>query len=339
MEISADHLGLDLRRVALDDLRPGREPVGEEALHVPGEVDRGHRGALAVDEPLQGEVHLVAVLEPAVRVLLQGLEDDGVEVGGDAPAHGARCHRRLLADGAHQGEVAVGLVEPGAGDQLPEHDAQREDVRAVVEGLAARLLRRHVAVVALDHPHPRRLHLGGGLGDAEVDHLHLPLVGEDEVRRAHVPVDQVEGAPVVPGLGVGVVERLADLGDDLGGVGDRHRHVAAVGEAPLHEVEVLAPDELHGEEVVLAVLPEVEELDDVGVVELCRQPALVEEHLDEVGVRRQVGQDALDDDELLEPAHAMLAGEPDLGHPAGGEVVQQLVATELAAQRCPFLSW
>ncbi len=105
-----------------------------------------------------------------------------------------------------------------AGDALVEHDAEREDVAAEVELVAQDLLRAHVA---------RRAHAGAGLGqvaqrvvagDAEVHQLHLALVGDDDVGRLDVAVDDAAE--------VRVVERTRDLQRDDRGHLHRQRGVS-----------------------------------------------------------------------------------------------------------------
>ena len=64
--------------------------------------------------------------------------------------------------------------------------------------------------------------------------------------------------------------------------------------------DVLAVDVLHRDEVRAVDLPDVEDLDDVGVRERRGDARLVEQHVDERLVLVHRRQDALDDDELLE---------------------------------------
>ena len=80
--------------------------------------------------------------------------------------------------------------------------------------------------------------------------------------------------------------------------------------------QVLAIHELHGDEVVLADLAEVVDVDDVVVVQLRRELRLVDEHGDEVGAVREMRQDLLDGDRLLEALDALHARLPDLRHAA-----------------------
>src|SRR5690606_26811442 len=100
-----------------------------------------------------------------------------------------------------------------------------------------------------------------------------------------------------------------------------------------HLGERLALDVLHGEVIGAALLPELEDLDDVRMRELRREAGLVEEHVDEVLVLRERREDALDDEPLLEAGWSRLAREEDLGHPADGDELLELVLAERLAHR------
>src|SRR6266851_6507827 len=61
----------------------------------------------------------------------------------------------------------------------------------------------------------------------------------------------------------------------------------------------------------------------------CSQARLVLEHGDELLVLAEVGEQRLDDEQLLEPGQAALAGEVHLAHAAAGETLEELVAAKL----------
>src|SRR5262249_5065967 len=82
---------------------------------------------------------------------------------------------------------------------------------------------------------------------------------------------------------------------------------------------------LHGDEVLVPHLAEVEHLDDVRMVEERRELRLADEHGDEVGILRVLGKDALDDDDLLEPIGPDGLAFVDLGHAARGDPLGDLV--------------
>ena len=103
---------------------------------------------------------------------------------------------------------------------------------------------------------------------------------------------------------------------------------AQLAEAILDLEHVLAPDVLHGDEVRVVDAAELEDLADVGVVQLAADLGLIDEHLDEVGVLRHRRQDALDGEDLLEALDAEGLGLEDLGHAANADALEQDVLAE-----------
>ena len=99
-------------------------------------------------------------------------------------------------------------------------------------------------------------------------------------------------------------------------------------EAVLDLEQVLAPDVLHRDEVRVVDAAELEDLADVGVVELARDLRLIDEHLDEVGVLGHRRQDPLDREDLLEAFDAEGLGLEDLGHAADADAFEQQVFPE-----------
>src|SRR5581483_74967 len=74
---------------------------------------------------------------------------------------------------------------------------------------------------------------------------------------------------------------------------------------------------------------EVEDLADVGVVQLNRDLRLVDEHGDEFFIFGDVRQDALDGEQALEALDAERLGLEYLGHAADVDAVEQVVFPEL----------
>ena len=68
---------------------------------------------------------------------------------------------RVLEDAGEDVRHGLAVEEPPAGEHLVEHDAERPDVGAAVDGGAGRLLRRHVGRGAEDHAHLRAVRRGG----------------------------------------------------------------------------------------------------------------------------------------------------------------------------------
>jgi hypothetical protein len=170
------------------------------------------------------------------------------------------------------------------------------------------------------------------LGHAEVEELHLPVHGHEDVRRGDVAVDDVEGRAVGAAALVGVVEPGADVADDADG------ELQGEGPLPLGEglhqgAGVLPVEQLHGEEELTVLLADVVDLDDVGVAQGRRDARLVEEHRDHLGAGGEARQDPLDHDVLLEALRAAGLGQVDLRHPPHGHAPQDLVASQALRRR------
>ena len=88
---------------------------------------------------------------------------------------------------------ATGAKRRHAGDQKVQRAAERVDVDALVDGLAARLLGRDVVGRADDDAHRGQRRLGARidrLGEPEVGDLHAPVAEPHQVRRLDVAVDE-----------------------------------------------------------------------------------------------------------------------------------------------------
>ena len=151
--------------------------ISDDALGV-GE-DLGRLRRLPVVHPDQVGAHVRGGLIAVLGVLGQRLEHDGVEVGGDAVVALRRRHRvfpDMLVGDRHR---RVADERRFAREHFVEHAAQRVDVGAGVDGVAAGLLGRKILRGA-DH----RRGLGDAVaavgdrpGDAEVHHLDRVGVG------------------------------------------------------------------------------------------------------------------------------------------------------------------
>src|SRR5262249_24260422 len=125
----------------------------------------------------------------------------GAGGGGDLGIRpGGRGDLPILYRAEHR-QVAVPVEEAGAAEQLPEGDAEGEEVGTGVDRLAAGLLRCHVGELSLQHP--RGAGPVAGLGDAEVGELHRPVVGDEDVVGGDVTVHQPQRLSMV-GEPVGV---------------------------------------------------------------------------------------------------------------------------------------
>ncbi len=216
-------------------------------------------------------------------------------------------------------------MDRAPGEDLPEDDAERVEVASPIERLAARLLGRHVAELALEDA----LLLGeeARARDAEVGDLHRPLEREQDVLRADVAVDDLERLTGLVLLLVRVVQALRGLGDDPG-ADPAAECVVPLDFARRHEAAEIAPlDVLHREEQALvAEVLKFVDLDDVRVIEPRREVRLLDEHRAKATRAEVRGQDALEDEDLVRPLGAALLREEDLGHAAGAEAPDDLEA-------------
>ena len=219
------------------------------------------------------------------------------------------------------------VVGARAGQALVEDDAGRIDVAAAILGVAADPLRRGVAVLADEDRREGRARRGPG--GAEVDQLGRAAGRDDHVVGAEIAMDEAQRAVPVAEL-VNVVQRLADVDQDVQRGGDR-QEIAAREHPLVREAQRDAGDVLHGDEVAPLELTEVEDVGDVRVAERRRQRRFIDEHLDEIRAPGQLRQHRLDDDPLLEPAHPLELGAPDLGHAARRQPRVDLVSAEVCA--------
>jgi hypothetical protein len=232
-----------------------------------------------------------------------------------------------------RGGVGTRLVETAPGEKLPEHDADREDIGAPVERIAARLLGAHVAGLALDHvlrigP---RFHGVVGVGDAEVAQLDLPLEADEKVRRRDVAVHDAERRTVVCRLAVRVVERAKGFDDHEQRILHGQRRLGAR-TAAQEVVEVEALDVLHRDVEKPVGPPEVVHLDDVGMIEPGGELRLRDQEVGELAAVGEMRQDLLDD---RQPRHAdvgLRAGQEDVGHTAATDLVEQRVAPDVSRE-------
>src|SRR3954470_2357228 len=93
--------------------------------------------------------------------------------------HAARDHELERFD------VRLTAEQAAARRELEKHDAERKEIAAPVDRLAARLLGRHVTELALELAGSRGFaHAADRLGDAEIHELHGAVrADEDVVRR------------------------------------------------------------------------------------------------------------------------------------------------------------
>ena len=196
-----------------------------------------------------------------------------------------------------------------AGQQLVEHDAERVQVGAGIDPLALGLLRREVGG-GPEHGSGRGDRLvADRAGDAEVGDLHRAVLGEHDVARLHVAVDEQ--------VLVRVGERTADVRGDL--------QPAVLGQPAGVERLLQGPaaDALHDDERLVAVDTGVEHDDEVGVREPGDVARLVAEAGGEGGVLAEPLAQHLDGDLTIEQP---VARREHLGHAPSADHASELVA-------------
>ncbi len=294
-------------------------------------ADLGSRGQDAVAHGLGGG-------DALRRVGLQRVHHDLLEGGGDGrELTGWRDLRR--ADHVELEHFVVRPKEATRGEALPHHHAERIHIGASVEGPPVRLLGRHIADLPAQHAGARRVGLRAALGDAEVDHLHVPREGQEDVLRADVAVDDVEQLSAIVAELVRGVEPVGDLRGDPRGEVDRE--ATSLLRQLLDELEeAAAVDELHDHQVGAGVFEQLLHADHAGVLDAGGEARLIQEHPDELRLTRQVRVHHLDRDELREARRATSAPEIERCHTPRRDVAEDLVpcedlsGTKLLHQRC-----
>ena len=325
------HRGLEVRRA--EQPLAERDLLGEERVHVLADL-AGAGGLAGAGQPLfEGAREVEGGLVAPVAVALERLHHDRRELGGVVRAEALRPRHVVVEDRVDGARVGLAAEEPAADGDLPQHHAERPDVRAAVDRLLAQLLGAHVRDLALELAGDRAvLRLGLPAGDAEVDHLGGPGVGHEDVLRGDVSVHHAGVFTRRQAELVGGVQAPRGVGQDAR---DHHvggRMLAAPAGAG-HHAEGLAVEVLHRDEPRPVVFAEVEDGAEVRVVELRREPRLVQEHVHEAAARGDVGMDRLHGDPLLEPGGAAVLREVDRGHAALRDAIAQGVATQSSHTR------
>nr|ART38290.1 F383 [uncultured bacterium] len=252
--------------------------LGRQRRRRPRRQGRGHAVERADQRVARGEA--------LGRVLLQQLQDHRLDRRRHPGRQRPRRRRGVAQVGGDQLDAALSERRTSA-HQLVEDAAQRVQVGAGVDlGRAGALLGRHVR-----RGPEHALGLAGAgverqLGDAEVEHLD-PLAAH----HVRIPDDeQVGGLEVAmhDAALVGGADGAGGLAHEQDGAVERQRP----GLDPV--LEVVAAQLLHQQVGAVAVIADVVDLHDAGVVDAGRRPGLVEEAGDDVAVRRHLGLEHLD---------------------------------------------
>jgi hypothetical protein len=241
--------------------------LAELLLHVRAEAARRRAELRSGRERFDRLPHLVGGLVSLRWIERECLEDDRFERLGHICAVIARARNLSRDDRAHRQKVVVGFEQATRGRELVEDDAEREHVTAPIErSRRSALLRRHVRGFAL-----QRSGLGdlgcarGGLCDSEVDDLHVAVVADEDVRGRDVAMDEPERFAIRPELLVCVMECGRSRADDRDDVLERQL-LLVLREVREQAPQVFAVHVLHREEVLVAFLADVVDLDDVVMV-------------------------------------------------------------------------
>lgn len=232
--------------------------------------------------------------------------------------------RIVLHDRRHHFRDGVACECLPAGQHLEEHDAERPDVGALVHGLAARLLGRHVGRGTENQTEvcgvrgerggvrdvrrrsrARRIH---GLGKTEVEHFHRAVRPDLDVRRFQIAVDD---AALVRGF-----ERVGDLPRDGQHFGHRQRTARDDGR------QIFTIDQFHDE----AAVDDAVDVGDVRVIQRGQRLCLAREAGEALRIEcEEVGKD-LDRDVAIELG---IAGAIHLAHSAGADGGDDVVRPQL----------
>ena len=261
-------------------------------------------------------------LEAPRALFAHAVLDDALELTGNGRVEIRHRDGLGVHDGHDQVRRALRLEGALAGRHLVEHLAQREDVRAGVDGLALELLRRHVgersAAARLLAGHRRnggvraiRPRRRAELCEAEVDDPRPAVVSQHDVAGLEVPVHD---AALVGGM-QGVGERDRQLEEAL------EREPAAGNGGR----QALTLHVLHGEERHAVGLVDRVDLHDVRVVQGGHRHRLALEASETRLVPGQrVGQE-LDGDRPVEGRVDRL---PDDTHPAGPDLLDESIVRD-----------
>ncbi len=201
-------------------------------------------------------------------------------------------------------QVVADLVRRTSGEGVEQGGAQGPDVAGGRGHLTGRHLGREVGRGAGDQAGLGQRGVRLGARDAEVRELHLAALGDEDVRRLHVAVDDARG--VRRGQGVG------RLPEDGGGQVGRECSV------PLHQArQGHALDVLHHQPALVALGDQVEDGHHVRMVEPGRKPCLPLGAHEVRGLAARGRADPLDRDVA---AQVLVASEPDRAHAASTDL-------------------
>ena len=270
----------------------------------------GRGGVTRVERPRE----VVRARETRRGVLGEAAQDRRGDVLGQLGVRRARARRVVARDGDEQVHLGRAAERWPPGRHLVEHDAEREEIGALIELLAARLLGRHVRRRAHARAVLRELHLRlrltahgrGGvleLREAEIDDLRRALGRDEDVLGLEIAVHDA--------LVVRLRERERDAARDGEEALERQRLADEVA------AQRLALDELHREVRAPVRLADLVDRDEVRVRHGGRRARLAQEAGAPSGIARDLFAQHLQRDRAAE---ALVVGEVDDAHAAAPEL-------------------
>jgi hypothetical protein len=260
-------------------------------------------------------------------ILFERFGDDAIEFRGNRRVERARRRRLAIEDPVEDDRGRGTGKARSSGCHLVQDHPEGEKIGAWIKILTARLLGRHIRnradrradltgellrglqVVRTTLGQPRRQ-----LGETEVEDLDVAAVGQKDVGRLDIAVQDA--------IDVRVLQRIRDLSAEVEQQGERQRVSRQLG------VERLALEQLHGQEELSILLVKTVDGADIGVVQARGGACLATKALRRlavlgVGVRQHLQRD--------QPSQPSVLGLVDNAHPAGAQLIEDLVLAECLA--------
>ena len=128
---------------------------------------------------------------------------------------------------------------------------------------------------------------------------------------------------------MGVMQPIERIGEDPHV--KRQRHVVAP-HAVQDPIERLPLEIVHGDEILIAVLTHLVRVHHVRMVELGRQPGLIQEHGQELGLAGELFAQLLDHHQLVETGGPLIHAQHDARHASLPQLRNDAILTDLGWQ-------
>ena len=283
---------------------------------------RRRRPVQLAQRPLEIGAHVGSLPVAQFAVLLEQLVDDRREGRRQPGIQVEHRQRRAIEDGVGQHARGVAAERAAACGNFVQDDAERKQIRALIERFPSHLLGRHIGrradrgsrVGQRRHRRRRRGLVVDELGDAEVEHLHVAARRNDDVGGFQVAMDDAPG--------VRRLERVGELESPFDQLIRRHLLADARVERP-------ALEQLHHEIRTALVLADVIDRADVRMVDRRDGARLTVEPFERDRVAGDGRRKDFDRDVAIEPG---VAGAIDFAHATGTDRLEDFVGTESCAR-------